>query len=81
MIHILSQFLQFCVITVLTYQGAFVVVVLLRHIQPAGLKAAGDRERVGNNQRLAPEMLGQGFMYDVEATTLWLPFLKGSQGR
>lgn len=54
---------------------------MLYHIQPVGLMAAGGRERVGN-KRLAPEMLGQGFMYDVEATTtVWLPFLKGSQGR
>lgn len=42
--------------------------MLLYPIQPVGLMAVGGRERVYNNQRLAPEMLGQGFMYDVEAT-------------
>lgn len=42
--------------------------------------AAGGRERVSNNQRLVPEMLGQGFMYNVEATTLVAAILERLPG-
>lgn len=39
----------------------------------------GERENF-KSQRLAPEMLGQSLMYDVEATPIQLPFLTDSQG-
>lgn len=39
----------------------------------------GERENF-KSQRLAPEMLGQSLMYDVEATLIQLPFLTDSQG-